>query len=118
MNKKQDYKKLVEQFAEAAEKSFEAMMKGDSKENNKWVKRQVKAFHQIIEIGDIARDELLTLLNHENPRVASSAAAFSLKYDTERSIATLEKIAREPGMIGFGAQQALRRWEEGSWQLE
>lgn len=118
MSKKQDPKILVEQFAEGAEKSFEAMMKGDWRENNKWVKRQIKAFQEITAIGDAAREELLTLLEHENLRVASAAATFSLKYATEKSIATLERVAQEPGMIGFGAQQALQRWKEGSWQLE
>ncbi len=118
MSKKHDYKKLVEQFAEAAEKSFEAALKGDWRENNKWVKRQVKAFQQIIEIGDVARDELLTLLEYENLAIAKSAAVFSLKYATQQSIVTLKKIAQEPGMLGFEAKQALQRWEEGNWQLE
>ncbi len=118
MSKKQDYKKLVEQFAEAAEKSFEAILKGDWRENNKWVKRQVKAFQQITEIGEVAREELLTLLEHENLAIAKSAAAFSLKYATEKSKTTLARISQEPGILGFEAQQALQRWEEGSWQLE
>jgi hypothetical protein len=119
MSKEKDYKKLVEQFSQAAERSFEAMMKGDWKENNKWAKKQAKAFQQIIAIGDIARDELLTLLDHENLNVVLNAAVFSLKYDTEKSITTLERIAStDRGMVGFRAQQALQRWEEGSWQLE
>lgn len=78
MSKKEHHKKLVERFAEATEKSFEATLKGDWRENNKWVKKQVKAFQQIVEIGDIARQELLTLLEHENLAIAKSAAAFSL----------------------------------------
>jgi len=118
MSKKQSHKKLVGQFAEAAEKSYEAMLKGDWRENNRWVKRQVSAFQQIIEIGDIARAELLTLLEDKNLAIAKSAATFSLKYAPERSIATLTRIAKEPGMLGFEAKQALQRWEEGSWQLE
>ena len=118
MNRKQEYDKLVTQFAEAADRSFEAALRGDWKENNKWVRKQVKAFQRIIELGDAARDELLTLLDHENLAIAKSAAAFSLKYATERSKATLMRIAQEPGVLGFEAKQAMLRWEEGNWQLE
>lgn len=118
MNERQAYKKLVDDFAEAAEKSYEAMQQGDWAENNKWVKKQVTAFRRITELGTPARDELLRLLNHENPVIAKSAATFSLKYATERSVAVLKRIAEEPGMLGFEAQQSLLRWQEGSWQLE
>jgi hypothetical protein len=119
MNKEQDYKKLVEQFSQAAERMSEAIMKGDWRENNKWAKKQANAFQQIIAIGDIARDELLTLLEHQSLSVVLSAAVFSLKYDTAKSIATLEQIAAtDSGIIGFQAEQALQRWKEGSWQLE
>lgn len=118
MDKKQDSVKLVAQFAEAAARSFDASLRGDWRTNNRWVRRQIKTFHRIIELGDVARDELLTLLNHQNLAVAKSAAVFSLKYATEQSIATLTRIAREPGILGFEARHALQRWEEGTWQLE
>ena len=118
MRNKQDYKKIVEKFAEATEKSFAARLTGNWRENNKWVKRQVQAFQQVIEANNEAREELLTLLNHQNPVIAKSAAVFSLKYATEQSIAILTRISKEPGILGFEAQQALQRWKEGSWQLE
>lgn len=118
MSKEQAYRKLVEDFAEAAEKSFEATQNGNWADNNRWVKKQVAVFRYIIELGTPARDELLEFLNHENPVVAKSAATFSLKYATERSIAVLQQIANEPGLLGFEAQQSLFRWHEGNWQLE
>jgi hypothetical protein len=30
----------------------------------------------------------------------------------------LEDAAQGEGMIPFGAQQALKRWEEGTWALD
>lgn len=94
-------------------------MAGDWQENNKWAKKQAKAFQQIIAIGDIAREELLTLLEHENLNVVLNAAVFSLKYDTEKSLTALEKIAAtDSGIVGFRAEQAIQRWQEGSWRLE
>jgi hypothetical protein len=118
MRKHQNYEKLVAEFVAASEKSAQALVIGDSKVNNKWVKKQVKVFKQIVSIGDIARDELVRLLDAENLDIALSAAVFSLKYSTEKSLTTLKKIAQEPGLLGFRAQQAIQRWEEGSWQIE
>jgi hypothetical protein len=53
-----------------------------------------------------------------NLAVAEMAAVYSLKYDPLRALAALRRISQEPGLIGFGARQAIQRWEEGSWQLE
>ncbi len=94
------------------------MQRGDWAANNHWVRKQVKVFRKVVELGTPVRDELLKLLDHENPVVAKSAATFSLKYATERSTEVLKRIAKEPGIVGFEAQQALLRWQEGSWQLE
>ncbi len=70
MSKKEHHQKLVEQFAEAIEKSFEAMMKGDWRENSKWVKRQVKAIQRIREIGDAARYVIVIYLLFDKYRGA------------------------------------------------
>jgi hypothetical protein len=117
-NEEQTSKQLAERFAEAAEKSFDAVQRGAWAENNRWVKKQVAAFKRITELGIPARDALLELLDDENLVIAKSAAVFSLEFAPERSILVLERISREPGFLGFEARQALARWQEGSWQLE
>jgi len=50
--------------------------------------------------------------------VRVSAAAFLLRHRTEESKAVLEEAARGTGMVPFEAQQALKRWEEGTWALD
>ena len=118
MTKPINYQKHIDLFAESSAKGFDAALAGDWKENNKWVKKQIKAFQNIIEIGEPARLALLDLLTHENLAIAKSAAAYSLKYSTDASIKTLNRIAKEPGILGFEAQQTLARWKDGDWHLD
>ena len=110
--------RLISVFADAAEQHYSAMMQGDWRETNKQAKRIARAFREITAIGESARRELLALADNEDLAVASMAAAYSLKFDTERAKTALQRIAMEPGMIGFRAEQALQRWDEGAWQLE
>lgn|GEM_PF-3435773 len=46
------------------------------------------------------------------------AAAHLLRYRTDEAKAVLEEAAKGQGLIPFGAQQALKRWEEGTWALD
>ena len=110
--------RLIADFVKAAKKHHEATMQGYWPETNKQAKRISKTFRDLVEIGESARQALLALVDSDDLAVASAAAVFSLKYDTERSQVALRRIAKEPGIIGFGAEQALKRWEEGAWQLE
>jgi hypothetical protein len=110
--------KLIAVFANAAKEHYAAIMRGDWREANKQAKRLSNAFHEITAIGERARREFLALVDSEDLAIATAAAVYSLKFNTERSKAALQRIATEPGMIGFRAQQALQRWDEGAWQLE
>jgi len=49
--------------------------------------------------------------------ISSMAAVYSLKYAPEESISVLTRIAKEPGLSGFEAEQAFQRWKEGAWDL-
>lgn len=46
------------------------------------------------------------------------AAAHLLRYRTAEARAVLEEAAKGTGLVPFGAQQALKRWEEGTWALD
>ena len=109
---------LIADFVVATEKYHEATKQGNWQEVNKYAKHISRQFREIVETGDVARQALLEEVDNGDLGVASMAAAYSLKYATERSLAALRRIAKEPGIIGFGAKQALMRWEEGDWQLE
>jgi hypothetical protein len=46
------------------------------------------------------------------------AATFLLRHCGETARRVLEAEATKDGLIAFGAEQALRRWEEGTWMLD
>lgn len=110
--------KIVAMFADATRKHYEATMRGDWRQTNKHAKRIATAFRSITETGEEARNALLQLAQSDDDVVASMAAAFSLKYATEEAKLTLRRIAKRNDLLGFEAEQALQRWEEGTWQLE
>jgi hypothetical protein len=110
--------KLITDFVEAAKKHYEATMVGNWRETNKQAKRIRKVFQGIKSAGENARQALLAQTENQDLAVASMAATYSLKYGTQQAQMVLQHIASEPGIIGFGAQRALQRWEEGDWHLD
>ena len=110
--------KLIADFVEAARKHHEATMTGNWRETNKQANRIRKAFQGIKRFGEDARQALLAQTENQDPAVASMAATYSLKYSPQQAQTVLQRIAGEPGIIGFEARQALQRWKEGDWHLD
>ena len=46
------------------------------------------------------------------------AAAYLLRHSGDAARVVLEAAARDKGLVAFGAAQALKRWEEGTWDLD
>lgn len=113
-----DIQKLVEEFAQNVAAQTDAIWRGDAKTGNKHADRSIAAFEQLRTYGDVGRDALATLFTHPGMDVRTSAAAFLLRYKTSEARAVLEEAAKGKGLIPFGAQEALKRWEEGTWSLD
>ncbi len=114
-----DFQTLVDQFAEAVTAQHKALWeRADHKTANKFAKRYLAIFMRLREHGDEGRDALAVLLNHLRPEVRVATAAFLLRHRTEAAQAVLRAAARRPGVIGFQASEALKRWEEGVWALD
>lgn len=111
-------KSLIDSFSRAAKNQYLASINGDWKTANKEISTLRQVFNKICKINEPARKKLLTLTESDDLAVASMAAFYSLKYDPDKSISILKKIAEEPGLIGFQATQAIQRWNEGKWDLE
>jgi hypothetical protein len=109
---------LVEQFAEHVAAQTDAIWKGDAKAGNKHAKRYGAAFDTLRAHGDAGRDALTVLLKHPRMDVRVTAAACLLRHRTAEAKAVLEDAAKSEGMIPFEAQQALQRWQEGTWALD
>jgi hypothetical protein len=109
---------LVEQFAENVAAQTDAIWRGDAKAGNKHARKYGVAFDKLRAHGDAGRDALSVLLKHPRMDVRVMAAAHLLRHRTAEAKAVLEEAAKGEGMIPFGAQQALQRWEEGVWALD
>jgi hypothetical protein len=68
--------------------------------------------------GDAGREALATLFNHDDDDVATTAAAFLLRYCTTGALETLRRISMRDDFTGFCAGEAIKRWEEGEWELD
>ena len=109
---------LVEQFAQHVQAETEAGWRGDAKAANKHVAKYSAVFKKLRAHGDAGRDALARLLKHPRMDVRVTAAACLLRHRTAEAKAVLEEAARGEGMIPFEAQEALKRWEEGTWALD
>jgi hypothetical protein len=109
---------LVAEFARSVVAQEEEISAGNSRKANAHAKRYLAAFDRLRAHGDAGRDALAILLSHEDPRVRIVAAAFLLRHCQARARAVLEAEANGSGMTAFSAGQALKRWEEGTWQLD
>lgn len=108
---------LIEAFIDAAIK-HQTFSVSDWKKANKEAKKIQKAFLEISALGQPGREALLDLVNSEEHSVSLMAAVYSLKYNIEKSMKALRNLTNEPGLIGFQAEQAIKRWEEGTWDIE
>ncbi len=109
---------LVEQFAENVAAQTDAIWRGDAKTGNKHARRYGAVFDKLRAHGNAGRDALAVLLKHPRMDVRVTAAACLLRHRTAEAKAVLEEAAKGEGLVPFGAQQALLRWEEGTWALD
>jgi hypothetical protein len=110
--------KLVQEFAENVMAQTDATWRGDAKTGNKHARRTNRAVEALFALGDQGRDALVPLMYEGRPDVRSMAAAFLLRYRHDEARRVLEELARGEGLIAWKAQECLKRWEEGTWQLD
>ena len=110
--------KLVEEFAYHVQAQNEEIFKGDARTGNKHAKKALAAFMQLRSHGDVGRDALAVLFSHPRMDVRVMAAVFLLRHRTAEAKAVLEEAAKGQGLVPFGASEALKRWEEGTWALD
>ena len=59
-------------------------------------------------------NELIPLLDHENPHVRTWAACHTLKISRRKAEKTLKSVSRLRGMVGFIAATTLKEWKKGN----
>ena len=118
MSQSEQLQKWVDQFAASVIDQNEAILNGNTRGSNKAANACIAAFKKIREAGDAGRDSLAQLFMHSRPDVRATAAAFLLRHRTTEALAVLQQVAAGQGLVAFGAQQAIKRWEEGTWALD
>lgn len=111
---------LVEQFAYHEMAQRECLKRGDSIAGNRHARARSAVFEELVtRYGDEGRDALAALLRHSEPGVRAMAAAYLLRYKHREAMEVLREVAASgPSFSAFCAQQAMKRWEEGEWQLD
>ena len=105
--------RLLQRFAVAVKAHNQALEEIDEEEANAHAHVIAGLHAAIIREGSAGQEGLLNLVDDKSPVVAGMAAVFSLRYNPERSLATLRLIAKQPGLLGFRASVAIERWEAG-----
>lgn len=115
--KQTEIEKLVESFAHHVSAQTDTLFRA-VKTSNKHADKAVAAFKKLCAYGDTGRDALMILFSHPRPDVRSTTAAFLLRHCTKEAQTVLREVAAGEGLTAFGASEALKRWEEGTWALD
>ena len=113
MQQQEKVAKLVDWFVKSAlrhAEAVEAMHEEGAAVQVECLDRFFAAIHR-----EQGMPQFFNLLEYENPAVAGMAAVYALREAPERCRPVLERLAQQPGIIGFRAQIALDRWDSGEW---
>ena len=108
----------VEEFARSVVQQNEAIEAHDPLSGNVHAGRYLEAFRELRRAGDPGLDALSSLLEDERRDVRTMAACFLLAHKTEKALEVLRASAQQRGVVGLGAVMTLKRWEEGTWDLD
>jgi hypothetical protein len=118
MSKQDQITQLVKIFSQSVAAQTNAIQNGDHKVGNKHAKDYINAFLKLREFGDSGREALAELLNHHRGDVRILAAAYLLRYKTVEALRVLREESFGEGIVAFEAGEAIKRWEEGDWNLD
>jgi hypothetical protein len=108
--------RLLHRFAVAAQAHHEALEALDAERAEAHARMLAGLYDALAGIGEQGLETLLELVDSSNPVVAGTAAVYSIRRDSGRCLATLRRVATEPGLLGFRAAMAIERWESGEWE--
>lgn len=102
-----------ERYVEAARRHGQSLARGDSDAANAAYDEKDAALRELRAAPDRGRGVLTALLAHEDPGVRKSAATHLLPLDETAAIATLQEVAKVPGLVGFDAEMVIGEWKAG-----
>ena len=115
---KKDLSQLLQRLESAAVENNIAIQQGDSEKANQTVDIIFKYFDEIKNFGDVGLEKMKILMNAQDLAVRATVAGLLLHYFTKDALQTLQEVASaDSGILGFRAEQAIARWEEGTWDI-
>ena len=114
----EELSELVLSFAQAAAYHYEATQAGRRRDINRAADTLDSVYRRIKSYGDVGKTALLKLLDSENLAVSSMAAAYCMHFAPQECKRVFERVVKDPGILGLEAKYALKRFEDGSWQIE
>ena len=109
---------LLRRFAIAAAAHHAALEAMDVERAEHHARMTGVLHNAIMAAGATGKQRFLSLLEHHDPVVAGMAAVYVITSNTEQSLATLRRLVKEPGLLGFRAAAAIDRWNNGEWGNE
>ena len=107
--------KKIERFRDIAEKRWEYLEKGDSKNGNKCFDELEK---MIIELkAENNLKGLIVLLEYPDDGVKLETASKLLSLYPTKSVQVLESLAMGRGILPFTAKQTLKQWKAGKMKV-
>lgn len=103
--------KKTEEFRNIAEKRWEYLEKGDSRNGNKCFEELEKLIIEFKEEGNL--ENLIVLLEDSNDGVKLEVASKLISYYPVKSVQVLESLACKRGILPFTAKQTLKQWKAG-----
>lgn len=106
---------LLQRFARAAQAHHAALEALDAERAETQARILAGLHESLVNSGEEGLEKLLELATSSDPVVAGMAAVYSLRRNSGQCLATLRRVAEEPGLLGFRAGVAIERWESGEW---
>ncbi len=111
--------KLIKDFSDSAVRQFQFTREGNWRKGNMQVKKMNETYHKLKEIGEEGIQALLALTGSELPEVASLAAVYGMRFDPEKCLAILKKIADgNIPLLSSESSQAIENWENKEWYID
>jgi len=100
-------------FAEGVVTQNRYIWQGDAVSGNRHAVRYIEAARALLTGGPTHLDAFCALLEHSDPSVRGTAAAFLLKDRTDQAVPVLHALASGEGLAALGARATLERYERG-----
>jgi len=108
---------LKMEYREHAEAHGKATLSGDYKAANRSHDKFVALVPKIRAYGYAGESALLELTDDTDDAVGCWAATHTLRFNEPRALATLEKLSKKSGPIGFNAKMVVQQWVKGELKV-